>query len=145
MEIKPIVIINGPNLNKIGTRETAIYGREKLNDFLNQLSKNNPSAKINCIQSNHEGEIIDALQKYAQSAAGIIINPGGYAHTSVAIADAIKMVECPIIEVHISNTQKRESYRHQSITGQNCTGIIMGFGLNSYKIALHALQNIEVL
>lgn len=131
-----IHIINGPNLNLLGKREPAIYGNESFDDYLKQLEVKYPNVQLHYFQSNVEGEIINYLQAHGFSADAIIINPGGYSHTSVAIADALKAITTKVIEVHISNIHARESVRHQSLTGANCVGIISGLGLKGYALAI---------
>jgi 3-dehydroquinate dehydratase-2 len=131
-----IHIINGPNLNLLGKREPAIYGNESFDDYLKQLEAKYPNVQLHYFQSNVEGEIINYLQAHGFSADAIIINPGGYSHTSVAIADALKAITTKVIEVHISNIHARESVRHQSLTGANCVGIISGLGLKGYALAI---------
>ncbi len=136
-----IIIINGPNLNLTGKREPEIYGIETFEDLLPELKSQFPALELEYFQSNIEGEIIDKIQGCA-SYAGIVINPGGYAHTSVAIADAISSVKAPVVEVHLSNIYKREEYRHISITGKSCIGLITGFGMDSYALALNYFDNL---
>jgi 3-dehydroquinate dehydratase II len=138
--MKKIQIINGPNLNLLGTREKEIYGGVSFEEYLTELKKQfSDVAKIEYFQSNVEGEIIDKLHKTGFSYDGIILNAGGYTHTSVAIADAIKAINTPVTEVHISNTYSREEFRHKSMIAPNCKGIIIGFGLKSYKLAIEAI------
>jgi 3-dehydroquinate dehydratase-2 len=131
-----IHIINGPNLNLLGKREPAIYGNESFDDYLKQLEAKYPNVQLHYFQSNVEGEIINYLQEQGFSADAIIINPGGYSHTSVSIADALKAITTKAIEVHISNVYARETFRHQSITGANCVGVISGLGLKGYALAI---------
>jgi 3-dehydroquinate dehydratase II len=136
-----ILIINGPNLNLLGKREPEIYGNQTFDDYLAQLKAKYPQFKIDYFQSNIEGEIIDKLHQsgFAGKNDGIdaiVINPGGYSHTSVAIADAISGIEIPVAEVHISNIHSREEFRHQSLTARSCKGVISGFGLFSYDLAI---------
>ncbi|QQR95025.1 MAG: type II 3-dehydroquinate dehydratase [Bacteroidota bacterium] len=138
---KRIVIINGPNLNLLGKREPEIYGHQTFDDFAITLKKEFPEHNIQIFQSNVEGEIINLLHNEGFKADGIIINAGGYTHTSVAIADAIAAIPSPVVEVHISNIHSREEYRHKSLLAANCKGVITGFGLNSYRLALLALLN----
>lgn len=133
-----IQIINGPNLNLLGKREPGIYGAESFDEYLEKLKKQYPSVEIAYSQSNVEGEIVDKIQDAGFSADGIILNAGGYTHTSVAIHDAIKSVLTPVIEVHISNVYAREDFRHHSLIAGACLGVIAGFGLNSYRLALEA-------
>ncbi|HOJ66116.1 MAG TPA: type II 3-dehydroquinate dehydratase [Paludibacteraceae bacterium] len=137
--MKHIQIINGPNLNLLGEREPSIYGNKSFNGFFEELKKQYPDVKLEYFQSNNEGEIIDKLQEIGFSADGIILNAGAYTHTSIAIADAIRSIQSPVIEVHISNVFQRESFRHHSFLSEVCKGCIIGFGLNSYRLALEAL------
>jgi 3-dehydroquinate dehydratase II len=134
-----IIIINGPNLNLTGKREPAIYGSKGFDTLIPELEDAFKEAEIAYFQSNIEGELIDKIQAAGQEYSGIIINPGGYSHTSVAISDAIAAVEIPVIEVHLSNIYKREEYRHVSLTAKNCLGLISGFGMDSYNLACHYL------
>lgn len=134
-----IVIINGPNLNLLGKREPEIYGNKSFDDYFNNIKKQFPKIEFDYFQSNVEGEIINKIQKNGFTSFGIIINAGGYSHTSVAIADAISAVTCKVVEVHLSNIFAREDYRHNSIVGSKCIGSICGFGLNSYLLAIKAL------
>lgn len=131
-----IQIINGPNLNLLGTREPGIYGSETFESYLEQLRAQFPSMHIDYYQSNVEGEIINKLHEVGFSSDGIILNAGGYTHTSVAIADAIAAIKTPVVEVHISNIYSREAFRANSLTAPSCKGVITGFGLNSYALAL---------
>jgi len=133
-----ITIINGPNLNLLGTRETDIYGDESFDSYLDSIRSYYPNTKIEYCQSNVEGEIINYIQESGKS-DGIILNAAAYTHTSVGIADAVKSVECKVIEVHISNTFSREEFRHKSYLSPVVDGIIIGFGLNSYKLAIESL------
>ncbi|MDE6125735.1 MAG: type II 3-dehydroquinate dehydratase [Muribaculaceae bacterium] len=136
-----ILIINGPNLNLLGVREPAIYGRVTMEDFLKALAADYPAVDLEYIQSNHEGDIIDAIHRagFDPETKGIILNAGAYAHTSLAIADAIRAVETPVVEVHISNTAAREPFRHASMIAPACRGTIAGFGLDSYRLGIEAL------
>jgi 3-dehydroquinate dehydratase-2 len=138
-----IMIINGPNLNLLGKREPEKYGKASFEDFLVDLRKNYPQFNIEYYQSNVEGEIINEIQKAGFIHDGIILNAGGYTHTSVAIADAIAAVKAPVIEVHITNIAAREEFRHTSLIGRNCAGSIAGFGLDSYRLAIEALIKIK--
>lgn len=133
--------MNGPNLNLLGVREPEVYGNESFTDFLEKLRKKYPLIRIEYYQSNIEGELINKIHEVGFLYDGIILNAGAYTHTSVAIADAVSAVKTPVIEVHISNTARRESFRHVSYLTAVCRGIIMGFGLNSYELALLALIN----
>ena len=136
-----IAIINGPNLNLTGKREPGIYGYESFEGFLSDLEKEFPEIQFSYYQSNLEGEIIDQIQKYGGETDGIILNAGGYTHTSVAIADAVGAISIPVVEVHISNIFSREDFRHVSFFGKYAKGIISGFGLGSYRLAVRALVN----
>lgn len=129
-----LLIVNGPNLNLLGQREPQIYGIEKFEDYFTQL-KSKLGIEIDYFQSNVEGELIDVLQQ--SSHQGILLNAGGYTHTSVAIRDCIASIRVPVVEVHISNLAKRESFRHESLITPVCVGSIMGFGLASYELGLH--------
>ena len=133
------LIINGPNLNLVGTRNPEIYGNISLTDYLSELSEN---YEFDIFQSNVEGEIINRLQQADnENYDGILINAGGYTHTSIAIADAIEAIETPVIEIHISNIFAREEFRNNSLIAPNCIGHISGFGLKSYELGLKALNN----
>lgn len=134
-----ILIINGPNLNLLGTREPDVYGNQSFESYLKKLRKHYHSATIEYFQSNIEGEIIDALQKAAFLYDGIIINAAGYTHTSVAIADAVKAIKTPVVEVHISNVFAREPFRHTSFLAPYVKGSIIGFGMESYRLAIESL------
>lgn len=134
-----ILIINGPNLNLLGKREKSIYGEESFDDFLARLRQRYASHQIDYFQSNIEGEIIDKIQEAGFSCDGIILNAGAYTHTSIAISDAMRAVSAPVIEVHISNIHAREEYRHKSMIAAAASGSIIGFGLDSYRLALEAL------
>ena len=134
--MKKIIIINGPNLNLLGVRETSIYGNESFENYLGKLQTNYSSVKIDYSQSNIEGELIDKIQEAGFTYDGIILNAAAYTHTSVGIADAIAAIKSPVIEVHISNIYKREKIRHNSLISKNVEGIICGFGLKSYELAL---------
>lgn len=134
-----IFIINGPNLNLLGKRETSIYGNISFDDYLLQLKNEFPQIQIDYYQSNVEGEIINKLQDIGFSYDGIILNAGGYTHTSVAIADAVAAISTPVVEVHISNIFSREDFRHVSLIAPNAKGSIIGFGMNSYRLAIQGL------
>ena len=134
-----IQIINGPNLNLLGLREPTIYGSEGFDTYISQLRDLYTIIEIDYYQSNVEGELINKLHEVGFSYDGIIINAGGYTHTSVAIADAIAAIKTPVIEVHISNIYAREEYRHVSLTGKNCKGVLTGFGLDGYRLAIESL------
>ena len=131
-------IINGPNLNLLGTRQPEIYGGQTFEDYLSLLKKEYPNIDFSYSQSNVEGEIINDIQNAANKADGIILNAAAYTHTSVGIGDAVAGIETPVIEVHISNTFARESFRHQSYISKHAKGIIIGFGLQSYKLAIES-------
>ena len=134
--MKKIVIINGPNLNLLGKREPGTYGNKSFDDYFKELIAEYPSLELHTFQSNVEGEIINELHDKGFSFDGIVLNAGGYTHTSVAIADAVAAIDSPVVEVHISNVHAREEFRHQSLMAKNCKGIIAGFGLDSYRLAL---------
>jgi 3-dehydroquinate dehydratase-2 len=136
-----IQIINGPNLNLLGVREKSIYGDISFENHLTDLRKRYANITINYYQSNVEGEIINKLHEVGFSADGIVINAGAYTHTSVAIGDAIAGIKTPVIEVHISNVYKREEFRHKSLLAANCKGVIAGFGLDSYRLAIENFLN----
>lgn len=133
-----IIIINGPNLNLLGLRETSIYGSESFDVYFEKLKKLFPDIDFSLYQSNIEGEIINKIHEHGFNSDGIIINAGAYTHTSVAIRDAIAGVKTTVVEVHISNTLTREEFRHKSIIGSVCRGCIMGFGLDSYRLAIQS-------
>lgn len=134
-----IQIINGPNINLLGKREPSIYGSVTFEDFLIELRANYPDVEISYYQSNTEGELIDKIQETGFDVDGIILNAGAYTHTSIALQDAIRAVTSPVVEVHISNVHARESFRHKSMIAEACKGVICGFGLKSYQLALEAL------
>ena len=134
-----IQIINGPNLNLLGKREPGIYGQSAFEPFLAALRKQYPDVTIEYYQSNVEGFLIDYIQKVGFTTDGIILNAGAYTHTSVALHDCIRSVPCPVIEVHISNVHQREEFRHKSMISAACKGVIAGFGLDSYRLALEGL------
>lgn len=131
-----ILILNGPNLNLLGTREPSVYGTRSFDDCLRELRVKHPSASIDHFQSNLEGELIDRIQSAPGTFNGIILNAGGYTHTSVAIADAVAAIPVPVVEVHLSNLARREPFRHTSLLTPICRGAILGFGLESYELAL---------
>jgi len=134
-----IQIINGPNLNLLGVREPGIYGSLSFEEYLQGLIKRYPEIEISYFQSNTEGELIDKLHETGFSFDGIILNAGAYTHTSLAIHDAIKTISAPVVEVHISNIHARETFRHQSMLAGACKGVIAGFGMDSYRLAIEAL------
>jgi 3-dehydroquinate dehydratase II len=135
-----IGIINGPNLNLLGKRETDMYGNTPFETFFTQLKQEHSQIELHFFQSNLEGELVSKLQEWGFVFDGIILNAGGYTHTSIAIADAIAAVKTPVVEVHISNIFAREDYRHVSILGSKCKGSISGFGLKSYELAIQSFQ-----
>jgi 3-dehydroquinate dehydratase II len=132
-----ILIINGPNLNLLGKREPEIYGSQSFEDFLEELQGEFPDVEITYFQSNIEGELIDVIHLAGFEVNGILLNAGGYTHTSVAISDAIAGVTTPVLEVHISNIYKREEFRHKSIISKECVGLISGLGLDSYRLGIN--------
>ena len=133
-----IIIINGPNLNLLGLREPSIYGNTTFGEYYASLQEKYPSIDLHYFQSNIEGELIDKLQEVGFSFDGIILNAAAYTHTSVGIGDAIKAIETPVIEVHISNVHAREDFRHTSYISPNAKGVIAGFGLQSYDLAIQS-------
>jgi len=135
-----IIIINGPNLNLLGKREPSVYGNETFEDYFKSLQSKYPNVELSYFQSNIEGELIDKIHECGFSFDGIILNAAAYTHTSVGIGDAIKGVKTPVVEVHISNVYQRESFRHDSYIAPNAKGIIAGFGLQSYELALHSFM-----
>ena len=135
-----LIIINGPNLNLLGTRETAVYGSQTFEAYFNDLKKKFASIELEYYQSNVEGELINKLHEVGFSYDGIIINAGGYTHTSVALRDAIASIKTPTIEVHISNVFAREDFRHTSLIAPKCKGSISGFGLDSYRLAVESFS-----
>jgi 3-dehydroquinate dehydratase-2 len=138
--MKRIQIINGANLNLLGIREPENYGNKNFNIYLEELRLQFPDCEISYYQSNHEGDMIDKIHETGFSADGIALNAGGYTHTSIALRDAIKAVETPVIEIHISNVHAREEFRHHSLISAVCKGIIIGFGLDSYRLAIEAIR-----
>jgi 3-dehydroquinate dehydratase-2 len=134
-----IHIINGPNLNLLGVREKSIYGDSSFETYLTGLKSRYPNVNITYYQSNVEGELINKLHEIGFSEDGIVLNAGAYTHTSVAIADAIAAITTPVVEVHISNVHKREEFRHHSFLSANCKGIIVGFGMDGYRLAIESL------
>lgn len=140
-----IMIINGPNLNLLGKREPTIYGSRSFEDYLEILKTRYPEINISYYQSNIEGELIDKIHEVGFISDGIILNAGAYTHTSLAIADAIRSVTTPVVEVHISNVHKREEVRHHSFLSSACVGVVLGFGLDSYRLALEGLIELRRL
>ena len=134
--MKNLIIINGPNLNLLGKREPLIYGDQTFEDYFNDLQKKYSTLNLSYFQSNIEGELIDKLQEVGFTFDGIILNAAAYTHTSVGIGDAVKGITTPVVEVHISNTYAREEFRHHSYISPNAKGIVLGFGLKSYELAL---------
>ena len=134
-----ILVLNGPNLNLIGKREPEIYGTQSLDDFIWEMEKHFPEHEIFSFQSNHEGVLIDKLQEAMDVYDGVVFNPGGYTHTSIALADTIRAIRIPVVEVHITNVFEREEYRHRSFTGEACAKVIAGHGLKGYEEAVEFL------
>ena len=132
-------IINGPNLNLLGQREPDVYGRRTFEDYLDELRRAYPDVTIDYFQSNCEGALIDKIHEAGFQCDGIVLNAGAYTHTSIALHDAIKAVTAPVVEVHISNVHSREPYRCQSMIAPACLGVVCGFGLDSYRLAVEAL------
>lgn len=142
--MKRFQIINGPNLNMLGKREPGVYGNISFEDYLSELRSAYPDYEIHAYQSNIEGELIDKIQETGFDFDGIILNAGAYTHTSIAILDAIRSINTPVIEVHISNVHARESFRHHSMISAGCKGVILGFGMDSYRLAIEALKQLTV-
>jgi len=136
--MKKIQIINGPNLNLLGVREPAVYGETTFDSYLDLLKDRYPQCEITYFQSNIEGELINKIHETGFSYDGIILNAGAYTHTSIALHDAIKAVTTPVVEVHISNVYMREPFRHKSLLTASCKGVVAGFGLDSYRLAIEA-------
>lgn len=134
-----VQIINGPNINLLGKREPGIYGSRSFEDYLVELRQAYPDVEMAYYQSNCEGELIDKIQEVGFMVDGIILNAGAYTHTSIALQDAIRAISSPVIEVHISNVHQREEFRHRSMISCACIGVICGFGLDSYRLAVEAL------
>ena len=137
-----IQIINGPNLNLLGVREPDVYGHTGFDAYLANLRKEYPEAEIEYFQSNTEGALVDKIHEMGFSFDGIVLNAGAYTHTSVALLDAIKAVSTPVVEVHISNVHQREEFRHHSMISAGCKGVICGFGLDSYRLAVEAILHL---
>jgi 3-dehydroquinate dehydratase-2 len=133
-----LLLINGPNLNLLGTRETDVYGTETFESYFEKLKVQFPEIELSYYQSNIEGELISKIQEVGFSHSGIILNAGAYTHTSIGIADAIKAITTPVVEVHISNTFSRETFRHQSFISPHAKGVIIGFGIHSYHLAIQS-------
>ena len=134
-----IQIVNGPNLNLLGVREPGIYGSESFESYLSKLRQQYPEVEIEYYQSNVEGELINKIQEVGFSFDGIVLNAGAYTHTSIALHDCIRAIKCPVVEVHISNVHQREDFRHHSFISAACKGVVCGFGLNSYRLAIEGL------
>ena len=139
MKIMKIQIINGPNINLLGKREPSIYGSQSFEDYLEELKARYPNVTFEYYQSNVEGEMINKIHEVGFEFDGIILNAGAYTHTSIALQDAIRAIKSPVIEVHISNVHKREEFRHKSMISCACVGVICGFGLDSYRLAVEAM------
>lgn len=137
--MKKILIVNGPNLNLLGVREPSIYGYDSFESYMPQLRADFPDVKIKYYQSNVEGELINKLQEVGFEYDGIVLNAGAYTHTSIALLDCIRSLRCPVVEVHISNVHAREEFRHKSMISAACLGVICGFGLAGYKMAIEGL------
>ena len=137
--MKKIIIINGPNLNLLGKREPAVYGNQNFETFFGQLKESHPDVELTYFQSNVEGELINKLDEVGFTYDSIILNAGAYTHTSIAIADAIRGITTPVLEVHISNVFARENFRHHSYLSEVCKGVIVGFGLDSYRLAIESI------
>ncbi len=136
--MKKIIIINGPNLNLLGTREPELYGSLSFTEFLEEVKGKYPMVKLDHYQSNVEGELINKLHEVGFTYDGIILNAAAFTHTSVGIGDAVKAIKTPVVEVHISNTFSREKFRHKSYIAPNAVGIVVGFGLQSYELAIQS-------
>ncbi|MBE7692536.1 type II 3-dehydroquinate dehydratase [Tenacibaculum finnmarkense] len=136
--MKKIIIINGPNLNLLGKREPEIYGASSFEDFFKELEQTYKTIELSYFQSNIEGELINKLHEIGFEYDGIVLNAAAYTHTSIAIADAVKTIETPVVEVHISNVHAREAFRHKSYLSANAKGVILGFGLKSYNLAIQS-------
>ena len=137
--MKKIIIINGPNLNLLGNREPTVYGNQNFETFFGQLKESHPDVELTYFQSNVEGELINKLHEVGFTYDSIILNAGAYTHTSIAIADAIRGITTPVLEVHISNVFARENFRHHSYLSEVCKGVIVGFGLDSYRLAIESI------
>lgn len=139
--MKKLIIINGPNLNLLGKREPNIYGSLSFTEFLDRIKDKYENVELDYFQSNIEGELIDKLHEIGFTYDGVILNAAAYTHTSVGLGDAVKAIETPVVEVHISNTFNREEFRHQSFISPNAKGVILGFGLQSYELAIQSFLN----
>ncbi len=139
--MRKIQIINGPNLNLLGVREPGIYGNNSFESYLPALRALFPDARIDYYQSNIEGEMINKMQEVGFGYDGIVLNAGAYTHTSIALLDCIRSLRCPVVEVHISNVHQREEFRHHSMISSGCKGVICGFGLQGYELAIRGLLN----
>ena len=137
--MKKILILNGPNLNLLGVREKGIYGDQSFDSYYESLRSDFPEVELHYFQSNSEGALIDKLHEVGFSYDGVVMNAGAYTHTSVAIGDAIAGIQTPVVEVHISNVHQREEFRHHSFLSKNCKGVILGFGLDSYRLGILSL------
>ena len=140
--MKKIQIINGPNLNLLGRREPGVYGSRSFDDYLEELRAKYPDVQLDYFQRNHAGDLIDCIHACGFEADGIVLNAGAYTHTSIALHDALRAVTAPAVEVHISNVHAREEFRHHSLISAACRGVICGFGLDSYRLAVEALINL---
>lgn len=138
-----LLILNGPNLNLLGRREPGIYGTRSFDDYLPELRATFPEVTIEYFQSNHEGELLDKLHEVGYTYHGIVLNAGGYTHTSVALADAVAAINTPVIEVHLSNLHAREEFRQRSLLGKHCVGSISGFKLESYRLAVQYFESLR--
>lgn len=139
--MKKILILNGPNLNLLGVREKGIYGDQSFEVYFESLKSKFSDLELHYFQSNSEGAIVDKLHEVGFSFDGVVLNAGAYTHTSVAIADAIAAINTAVVEVHISNVHQREEFRHHSYLSKNCKGVILGFGLDSYRLGLESFKN----
>jgi 3-dehydroquinate dehydratase II len=141
--VKKILILNGPNLNLLGKREPEVYGSQSFEDYFRELQMTFTDHSLVYFQSNHEGTLVDKLHEVGFSFDGIVFNAGAYTHTSIALGDAIAAIETPVVEVHISNVHRREAFRHHSYLSPHCAGIIVGFGLKGYALAVRALIDVS--
>ncbi|AGB28654.1 3-dehydroquinate dehydratase, type II [Prevotella dentalis DSM 3688] len=139
--MKKILILNGPNLNLLGVREPGIYGTCSFDDYLPVLRSRFPEVELHYYQSNVEGELINKMQEVGFTFDGIVLNAGAYTHTSVALLDCIRSLRCPVVEVHISNVHQREEFRHHSMISAGCKGVVCGFGLKGYELAIEGVSN----